>query len=367
MPPRLAIVSTNTRRDLQDPLKFFSRLDVLHFYRRAEYDDLTQDDWSQELHHYGSPGELESDLVGAHPDIIQGVEPFAVSSLPYLWACYSAVRRTRARLLIVTPENCPIESKYGRVMAFGLSTLLRPYFARAGLVIVLNRGARANLARVGVPPPRVEQILWGSWGVDTNEFSPREKTLTGMTSETAAPVLLFVGRLHFEKGVFVLLDAFAQVQRTVPNMQLWMIGNGPARVELEARAAKMEGVTFSGTIKNRLLPDYFRQASVFVSPSLTTRRWQEQIGMTNLQAMACGIPIVTTRSGAIPEYVPDGVAGILVQEGNPHALADAILSLFNDFRSAQEMGRRGREYALEHYEVRANVQRAEQLMLDWLQ
>lgn len=364
---RLAIVSTNTRRDLQDPLKFFSRLDVMHFYRRAEYDDLTPEDWSRAMYHYASPRALEAQLVAAQPDIIQGVEPFAVSSLPYLWSCYSAVRRTRARLLVVTPENCPLESKYGRVTAFGLATILRPYLARAGLVIVLNRGARANLARVGVPPPRVEQILWGAWGVDTDEFAPRDTMLPGTADELATPVLLFVGRLHFEKGVFVLLDAFTQVQRAVPNVQLWMIGDGPARGELEARATQMQGVSLLGTIKNRLLPDYFRKATAFVSPSLTTRRWREQIGMTNLQAMASGIPVVSTRSGAIPEYVPDGVAGILVQERNPHALADAILSLLKGPQTAQDMGRRGREYALEHYEVRANVRRAEQLMLDWLQ
>lgn len=365
MLPRLAIVSTNTRRDLQDPLKFFSRLEVLHFFRRAEYNDLTAEDWSSQQHQYGSPRDLATQLIAAHPDVIQSVEPFAIRVLPYVWACYWAVRRTNARLLVVTTENCPLDQKYGRVTAFGLSVVLRPFFARAGLAIVLNKGARENLTRMGVPPPRVEQLLWGSWGVDTDEFSPRAKTYD-LASQAKAPVLLFVGRLHFEKGVFVLLDALGEIQRAAPGVELWMIGDGPARGELEARAEKLDRVKIYGTIKNRALPDYFRRATVFVSPSLTTPRWREQIGMTNLQAMASGVPVVSTLSGAIPEYVPDGLAGILVEEGNAHALAEAIIALHRNPEKAQELGRGGREYALAHYEVRANIRRVEQLVLDWL-
>ena len=79
-----------------------------------------------------------------------------------------------------------------------------------------------------------------------------------------------------------------------------------------------------GTVKNRDLPPHFRNADVFIAPSITTHRWEEQVGMTNIQAMASGVPVISTLSGAIPEYVPDGVAGILVPEQDPRALAEAI-------------------------------------------
>lgn len=118
-----------------------------------------------------------------------------------------------------------------------------------------------------------------------------------------------------------------------------------------------------GAVKNRDLPPYFRAASVFVSPSITTRRWEEQVGMTNIQAMACGVPVVSTRSGAIPEYVPDGVAGILVPERQPQALAEAVVRLLCDEDLRRRMGDAGRRYAMAHYHAGDNVRRAEELIL----
>ena len=89
--------------------------------------------------------------------------------------------------------------------------------------------------------------------------------------------------------------------------------------------------------------------------------------MTNIQAMACGLPVVSTRSGAIPEYVPDGRAGFLVPECDPQALAGAILRLLGDEALRQRMGAAARDYALEHYDARANVARAEEQLLGWVE
>ena len=85
--------------------------------------------------------------------------------------------------------------------------------------------------------------------------------------------------------------------------------------------------------------------------------------MTNIQAMACGIPVISTRSGAIPEYVPDGVAGVLVPERDPEALAEAILQLLSDESLRRKMGEAGRAYAVEHYDARKNVEKAEDQLI----
>jgi glycosyltransferase involved in cell wall biosynthesis len=80
--------------------------------------------------------------------------------------------------------------------------------------------------------------------------------------------------------------------------------------------------------------------------------------------MACGVPVIATRSGAIPEYVPDGVAGLLVPEGDLEALAGAILTLLEDEALRRRLGGQGRAYALAHYDARQHVAAAEALWLE---
>ncbi|HZQ08753.1 MAG TPA: glycosyltransferase, partial [Anaerolineae bacterium] len=78
----------------------------------------------------------------------------------------------------------------------------------------------------------------------------------------------------------------------------------------------------------------------------------------------CGVPIVSTHSGAIPEYTPDGIAGLLVKERNASALADALIQILTNPEFAQQIGNRGREYACTHYDARMNVQVCEQLVME---
>ena len=86
--------------------------------------------------------------------------------------------------------------------------------------------------------------------------------------------------------------------------------------------------------------------------------------MTNIQAMACGVPVVSTHSGAIPEYVPDGEAGLLVPERDPQALADALLKLLHDPSLRHRLAQGGRRYAETHYSAAANIRQAEAVILE---
>ncbi len=360
--PRLAMVSIGIRRDLLAPLKYFSKIQLAHFYRASVYGDLTSLDFDESLRAYSSPFDLYQKLVTAKPDIIQGVEPFSYYTQPYLWACYFAARKTNAKLLVTTLENRPLKIKFGTARGWLLKNLLRLYFQRACLLLTLNRGARENVLACGADAVRVTNAMWGVWGVDTQEFFPRPTR-----APNAPPTVLFAGRLHPEKGIFVLLDAFAQVIKTIPHAQLLIAGDGPARAQV-SDTIQTQGLTahvqWQGVIKNREMVNLFHQADVFCAPSLTTRKWAEQVGMSALQAMACGIPVVSTHSGAIPEYIPDGVAGILVEEQNASALAAALTDLLKDTSRATGMGQRARAYVYEHYDARENVQRGEQLVLE---
>lgn len=387
MQPRLALVSIGIRRDLLAPLLYFSKFDLVHFYKKNVYGDLTAEDFDSTLNAYASPLDLYRKLTQTHPDVIQGVEPFSFYTQPYVWACVMAARKTGAALLIPTYENRPLDVKFGKGRAAFLRRALEIYFARACLIIVHNDGARRNVLECHGAPHKIVRGMWGSWGVDLREFFPRRERNGGgerhsqqternnelieqsgqRTERNGVRSLLYVGRLHEEKGVFVLLDAFAKIYQEMTDVQLIMAGDGPARPELESRIQALsltDAVTLVGVVKNREVPELFRQADVFCAPSITTRKWAEQVGMSALQAMACGVPIVSTQSGAIPEYIPDGVAGILIRENDAHALADALKQLLTNPERARALGKQGYAYARAHYDAQANVERGEQLVME---
>lgn len=362
--PRLAMVTLGIRRDVLAPLRFLTGIELRHFYRDTAYGDLTPEDLDDSLLPFTSPLDLYRKLVAARPAFTQTVEPFSIYTQPYMWACYFAARKTCAQLIVPAFENRPLAIKFGQVRGGILRRMLGIFFKRTARIIVLNNGAYSNAVGCGAQPAQIRRALWGVWGVDTQEFVPRS-----MPRQDDAHVILFAGRLHPEKGIFVLLEAFPQVQEQFPAARLWIAGDGPARADVAewiSRHHLEKNVSLLGMVKHRSMPQLLQQSGLVCVPSLTTRKWAEQVGSTLLQAMACGIPIVSTRSGAIPEYVPDGKAGLLVQENNSRALAAGLTELLRDPGRAQAMGEYGRTLALERYDARANVLRAQEILLETL-
>lgn len=360
--PRLALISTGIRRDFLAPLKFFAHIDLIRLYRKIEYGDLSSGDLDETLIRYNHPASLYRHLIAARPDIIQTVEPLSLYQQPPLWASWLAARRLKARLVIVSFENCPLGVKFNRVLAALLRTSVKPALRDACLVIALNQGAQANLLSCGADPSRMVRQLWGTWGVDLDEFSPR------WVEDHQAPMILYAGRLVPEKGIFVLLEAFRQVSQRLPKARLLVAGGGDAAPAFQKRLLELglgNAVHLLGVVKNRDMPELFRRAAVVAVPSLTTRKWAEQVGMVALQAMASGVPVIASHSGALPEFVPDKVAGLLVSENDPHALAGALLNVLTDHALQRRLGAGAREYACRHYDARVNIAHAEQVLYDY--
>jgi glycosyltransferase involved in cell wall biosynthesis len=282
--------------------------------------------------------------------------------LPLLYVIFLVARLRGLPLVIVTLENRPLDQKYHPALAALLRLALRPVFAYADLIIYLNEGARRNLLRVGPYAPKLRYLMYGTWGVDPHEFSPegRHRDLG------PRPALLFVGRLDAAKGLFDLLEALKLLRADYPRAHLTLIGSGPDRARLERHIAELglqDAVTLLGTLLNRELPAYLRGADLFLAPSRTTRKWEEQVGMTIIQALGCALPVVATRSGAIPEYLPDGQAGLLVPEGAPRALAGASATLLASPALRERLGRAGRELVVARYDAAQNVRIAEDLIV----
>jgi glycosyltransferase involved in cell wall biosynthesis len=188
------------------------------------------------------------------------------------------------------------------------------------------------------------------FGVNPDLFAP------GPTPPPdAKPVIGFVARLVEEKGIVVLLDALA----TLPGAwRLHVIGTGPCAAEARRRATALrlaERITWEDSVPSTRIPERLRTFTLLVQPSLTRRHWKEQFGRAVMEAMACGIPVVGSTSAEIPRVIGD--AGLVVPEGDPRALRDAMAQLLADPRLRSELGRRGRARVLECF---TNARIAEQ-------
>jgi colanic acid/amylovoran biosynthesis glycosyltransferase len=228
-------------------------------------------------------------------------------------------------------------------------------------VIYLNNGAARNLLAAGVPAQKLTRRLWGNWGIDCGEFSPQSKSKV-KSQKLKVPIVLFVGRMSEAKGVPWLIEAMEQVIKKFPKAQLWLAGPMVKNSKFQIPNSKL--VKQLGVVKNQDLPVYFRQATVVAAPSITTRIWEEQVGNVILQALACGVPVVATLSGAIPEYVQDGQGVILVPEKNSQAISQAIIKIFNlSPKDRKDFGLKGRSWVLHRYEVKKNIGQLEKWLL----
>jgi glycosyltransferase involved in cell wall biosynthesis len=179
------------------------------------------------------------------------------------------------------------------------------------------------------------------FGVHPDLFSP------GDAPPKDPPMIGFIARLVEEKGLFVLLQALRHLAGT---WQLHVIGSGPLERRARRRAMELglaDRITWERGVPSTDMPERLRTFSVLVQPSLTRRHWKEQFGRALMEAMACGVPVVGSTSGAIPQVIGD--AGLVVPEADPRALCEALSRVLNDVELRGEMGRRGRQLVLERY------------------
>ena len=150
-------------------------------------------------------------------------------------------------------------------------------------------------------------------------------------------VIGYAGRLVQSKGVFDLLEAAEKLS----DVQLAFIGEGEARAELEKRAPA--NVHFLGAQPLESLPALFSVLNVLVLPSRTTASWKEQFGRVLIEAAACGVPVVGSDSGAIPDVVGQGdrAMGLIFPEGNANALAAVLARLQSEPQLARALGATG--------------------------
>jgi glycosyltransferase involved in cell wall biosynthesis len=191
--------------------------------------------------------------------------------------------------------------------------------------------------------------------------SPREREdLRRSLRLGDGPVLLFVGRLVAQKGVADLLQALAILSDDWPTGSVVIVGDGPERARLEARASELniEGrVHFAGLVDPVRVPDFLAAADVFVAPSKTDRDGAaEGQGLAVIEAMLAGLPVVASRSGGLVDAVRPDETGLLVDENAPDQIAAAVARLLRDSHLARRLADQARAMALESYSAIATAE-----------
>ena len=167
------------------------------------------------------------------------------------------------------------------------------------------------------------------------------------------PRLLCLGRLSFEKGFDVAVNAFEIVLKEFPEARLLMAGDGPARFELEQQAIELgirDRVDFLGWIGPGDVPSLINSATMVLMPSR-----QESLPLVALEAALMARPVVATRIGGLPEVVADEQTGLLVSADDPQGLADAVSFLLRRRELAFDLGQAARIRVQQEFSWRSHV------------
>jgi len=176
--------------------------------------------------------------------------------------------------------------------------------------------------------------------VDLSPFSPPAESVRLELWDEERPLILFAGRLEFEKGVQTALDALARIERAAPGVGLVIAGDGTYRSVLEDRAAELglDGrVRFEGFVDESRLRSLYRSADLAVIPSL-----YEPFGLVTLEAMASGTPVVAADTGGLREIVDHDVSGLLFPPGDANELAAAAVRILRDPELGARLAREAR-------------------------
>jgi glycosyltransferase involved in cell wall biosynthesis len=280
--------------------------------------------------------------------------------------------RTRGRAVVMQPEiNGELSGEVytwgkpwaraarGRLVraaARGVGALLRD----ADAFVAMSREIAKEMAAAGI---REEKIALIPHGVDLDRFRPAAVDESrALRRRLGLPLqgclIVYTGRLLRGKGLEDLVDAFARVCTAAPEAHLVIVGAGEGQSlsvedllhERVASAGLTARVTFTGRVDG--VEEYLRAADVFAFPSVF-----EALGLSLIEAAACGLPSVGSRTGGIVDVIDDGGSGWLVPPGDVAALAERLAQLARDAEARRAMGGAARRIAVDRFDAADAVAR----------
>lgn len=226
---------------------------------------------------------------------------------------------------------------------------LRDKIKRAQFIVCISEFHRDFFLKEGARP---EQLVIVYCGIDSSHFSPRQ----GPREGAGRPRVLSSGRLVEKKGFHVLVDACKVMKDRGVDFECVIAGSGPQEAELRAKVDSLalgDRVEITGeALMQEKLPEFMRSGDVYCLACV----WAKDNDVDGLpqmlmEAMACGLPVVSTRLVGIPDLVVDGETGLLAAPNDAAGLADCLQRMLDDKALAQRMAEAGREYVVQKFDL----------------
>lgn len=203
-------------------------------------------------------------------------------------------------------------------------------------VITMSEVSKKRLVALGLPPERIHVV---PYGVDV----PLRRIATTGRDQISC---VAVGRMVSKKAPILALDAFRRASEVIPGLHLNYVGAGqllPAAQHYVQALNLSERVTLHGSQPNEVVLRLMQSADLFIQHSMTDPETGDEEGLpvAILEAMAQGLPVVSTRHAGIPEAVTEGLTGYLVEEGDSKGMAERIVTLASDPELRERMGQAG--------------------------
>jgi glycosyltransferase involved in cell wall biosynthesis len=232
----------------------------------------------------------------------------------------------------------------------------RAMLAADALIAVSEKMRNHIIALIG---PTIRPITMLHNAIDVDRFAPpiserqkeRSRRALGLPENVA--MLLQAGHLLEIKGPHIAVEAARILRDQGELFVLAFVGDGPMRSRLENFVKEnrlREQVRFLGAIDHDRMPTVYRAADILLMPSIPSYRAEESFGLSAIEALSCGLPVVASRSGGLCETVRDGENGFLVEPGDPYELAEMTAGLLADEENRRQMGQEGRDYAVSHHD-----------------
>jgi len=288
--------------------------------------------------------DLEEKLKGF--DIAHSAETY----MHFTQQCLNAKKKGYVKKVVATVfENIPFanEGIWGRKM------FKQRAIKELDHLVAISERSKEALILEGCEEKKITVI---NQHVDTAAFKPGVEHRTNNIEQRKIKFnILFAGRLELYKGVYEVIFA-AKKLLTDPELKDYdltftLVGDGTEKaklLELEERMGITEKVVHKIVSYNKM-PEEYQKADIFTAPSRATRHWQEQFSTVLLEAQASGLPVVTTRSGAIEENV--GEAALLVQPADFYSLAEGIKKLILDPELRMKLAQKARERVVKYFDI----------------
>lgn len=301
--------------------------------------------------------DLHGPVIGLRylTDFLRGFDVVHVQGLQLFEPLSAALLagRLQGSLCIATAHGFGGESRWWR--SSSQRAMMKQLLRRFDRLIAISSYVERRLAGfTGLGNGAIETVYNG---VDTERFDP---SISGdaLRQRLGAEddfVVLYVGRLAWNKGIEYLIEGMEGIRREVGNSRLLICGRGRLEADLKekVRATGLQKeVNFLGAVPDEALPYYYACSDVVVAPSVF-----EPFGVVPLEAMSMRKPVVACNVGGMPEAVRDGQTGLLVSPRDPGAISEAVISLRNDPGLARRLGLNGRRLVEDEFSLKVMTER----------